>query len=176
MSMTESERVLQLREKGIKRALNWGYSFHDAEDLVQSTFLGMLSSENSGNFDAKLFNYILTRRMSDEYRDRFRASAKVRVKGCGILMERAMVHSYKTNYGGRMDDVSLSEEVRELVGGIAVRDAEAFVLHYVGGLDQREVGEALEINKWTAKTRFRRGRDIILQELLRRHLSLRDVA
>lgn len=134
----------------------------DADDLVQQTFLAVVKARDRFRGDSSFRTYLFTAARSKLYNhfSRKRPDQKDRlgvtsVIDLGVSMHRMMVKS---------------EEQRLLLEGLRALPLDlqvALELHYFEGMRGPALAEVLEIPEGTVRSRLRRGRERLRDELER---------
>jgi RNA polymerase sigma-70 factor (ECF subfamily) len=134
----------------------------DADDLVQQTFLAVVKARDRFRGDSSFRTYLFTAARSKLYNhfSRKRPDQKDRlgvtsVIDLGVSMHRMMVKS---------------EEQRLLLEGLRALPLDlqvALELHYFEGMRGPALAEILEIPEGTVRSRLRRGRERLRDELER---------
>ncbi|MCA9658165.1 MAG: sigma-70 family RNA polymerase sigma factor [Myxococcales bacterium] len=134
----------------------------DADDLVQQTFLAVVKARDRFRGDSSFRTYLFTAARSKLYnhfsrkrpdqRDRLGVTSVIDL---GVSMHRMMVKS---------------EEQRLLLEGLRALPLDlqvALELHYFEGMRGPALAEVLEIPEGTVRSRLRRGRERLRDELER---------
>jgi RNA polymerase sigma-70 factor (ECF subfamily) len=132
---------------------------HDAEDLVQETFLrahrALDRFESGTNARAWLFT-ILQRVRTDAYRSRRRRPEMVELTGEGPMVAPAQ-NALASGY----------EDLERALAGLPEVFRTAIVLRDLQELSYAEIAQALEVPVGTVMSRIHRGRALLRQALTR---------
>jgi RNA polymerase sigma-70 factor (ECF subfamily) len=124
-------------------------SRHDAEDLVQETFLNVLKRPRLLRDDNEI-GYLL-RALKNTYVSRYRSSAP-------RLRDRSL---NEDDGPSRLDDGLDAREIMEVIASAPGAYRDAVIAVDLIGLSYREAAEALNTNEATITTRLHRGRQHI---------------
>jgi len=126
----------------------------DAEDVLQSVFLRMISSRLSVDPD----------RSPEHYLRRAATNASIDlIRRKGWLAETKIDES--RDYGSRESSVLLKERLRRAIAKLPAEDGELFVLCYLEGYTYDELAEQFQMERGTIASRLHRIKAVLQKQL-----------
>lgn len=138
----------------------------DAEDASQEAFLAAWKALPKFRMDAS-FSTWLYRLTVNAATDLLRKRKKTQ-GDCSLDDEQVPVHAADQSAGPeeQMQRTERQEVLQKAIASLSENHRKILLLREIGGLDYREIGEALELTPGTVKSRLARARQELREKLL----------
>lgn len=151
-----------LFERYFERICRFFYTKADAdvEDLIQQTFLACVESKDRFRKDSAFFTFLFGV-ARNVLRVHYRKRKRDERIDFGTHSLHDLAPSPSNVVAGRKEQRLLVEALRRIPIDLQI----AVELHFWEGMSARQIGEVLEIPEGTAKSRLRRGKELVREEL-----------
>jgi RNA polymerase sigma-70 factor (ECF subfamily) len=134
---------------------------HDAEDIVQESFLKAYKAQESfRGSEPKTWMLSIVRNTAMDFLRRLKTSATVTLGDQGYEPE-----DHSPNPERAFLEQTRREQVRQAISNLAPEFREAIVLREIEGLSYKEIASVLGIPMGTVMSRLSRARNLLLVEL-----------
>ena len=178
MTAQELKKFEQIVEEHQKSIVNFHYRFvgdrFEAENLAQDTFIKAYvkfdTLQDKGKLKSWLFS--IARNVVIDF---FRKNKNREMALGNEMLENFLETASTTAISAKIDEDEISKELQNCIDQLSSQDKMLIKLLYYEGFTYKEIGQILDINQNTLKSRLHRARTLLL-DIIQHNDLLKDVA